>query len=87
MPGRLLVAFVRSTPTPNVPLTWAVGRSGESRKYRETESLALLPPKTASDLHTALGQIFSKVSSGRAHFFTKSNQFVVTVKGAVLPGP
>jgi hypothetical protein len=21
------------------------------------------------------------------HFFTKSNQFVVTVKGAVLPGP
>ena len=28
-------------------------------------SLALLPPKTASDLHTALGQIFSKVSSGQ----------------------
>ena len=23
----------------------------------------------------------------RDHFFTRSNQFVVTVKGAVLPGP
>ena len=39
-------------------------RSGECRRYPETEPLALLPPKTARDLHTALGQIFSKVSSG-----------------------
>jgi len=28
------------------------------------EPLLLLPPKTAGDLHLALGQIFSKVSSG-----------------------
>ena len=40
-------------------------RSGRSRRYPETEPLALLPPKTASDLHAALGQIFSKVSSGQ----------------------
>jgi hypothetical protein len=40
-------------------------RSGESRRHPETEPLALPPLKTASDLHTALGQIFSKVSSGQ----------------------
>jgi hypothetical protein len=29
------------------------------------EPLVLPPPKTASDLHSALGQIFAKVSSGQ----------------------
>ena len=40
-------------------------RSGESRREPESEPLLLLPPKTASDLHKALGQIFAKVSSGQ----------------------
>lgn len=39
-------------------------RSGECRRLPESAPLALLPPKTAGDLHRALGQIFSKVSSG-----------------------
>ncbi len=39
--------------------------SGESRKAPETGVLVLPPPKTACDLHHALGQIFSEVCSGR----------------------
>ena len=39
-------------------------RSGESRRLPESEPLIVLPPKTAGDLHRALGEIFSKVSSG-----------------------
>src|SRR5215469_15271055 len=39
-------------------------RSGECRRPMQGEPLLLLPPKTAGDLHLALGQIFSKVSSG-----------------------
>ena len=40
-------------------------RSGECRRPPESAPLALLPPKTAGDLHEALGQIFSQVSSGK----------------------
>jgi hypothetical protein len=40
-------------------------RSGQSRKAAESEPLILLPPKTAGDLHKALGQIFAMVSSGQ----------------------
>ena len=40
-------------------------RSGESRKASESEPMLLLPPKTAGELHKALGQIFAKVSSGQ----------------------
>ena len=66
MPGRLLVAFVRSTLTPVAPLTLAVGAANLGGIQKRNPLLfALLPPKTASDLHTALGQIFSKVSSGQ----------------------
>lgn len=39
-------------------------RSGECRRLPQSAALALLPPKTAGDLHNALGQIFSKVSAG-----------------------
>lgn len=39
-------------------------RSGESRRDPELEHLVLPPPKTASDLHKALGQIFAQVSAG-----------------------
>ena len=39
-------------------------RSGECRRLPESAPLSLLPPKTAGDLHRALGEIFSKVSSG-----------------------
>src|SRR5215831_19964086 len=39
-------------------------RSGECRRPTDSKALFLLPPKTAGDLHRALGQIFSKVSSG-----------------------
>lgn len=39
-------------------------RSGECRRLLESAPLALLPPETAGDLHKALGQVFSKVSSG-----------------------
>ncbi len=39
-------------------------KSGQCRKLPQGEPIALLPPKTAGDLHWALGQIFSKVSSG-----------------------
>ena len=39
-------------------------RSGESRRLPQSEPIALSPPKTAADLHRALGQIFSKMSSG-----------------------
>lgn len=39
--------------------------SGESWRGPETERVALSPPKTAGDLHEALGQIFSQVSSGQ----------------------
>ena len=39
-------------------------RSGKSRRPPDSAPIALLPPKTAGDLHRALGQIFSKVSSG-----------------------
>lgn len=39
-------------------------KSGECRRHPELVPLVLLPPKTADDLHQALGQIFSKVSSG-----------------------
>jgi hypothetical protein len=36
----------------------------------------------------SLGPLLSKdVPHKPSHFFTRSNQFVVTVKGAVLPGP
>ena len=38
-------------------------RSGECRRPPEREPLLLPPPKTDADLHEALGQIFSKVSS------------------------
>src|SRR5215469_1235095 len=38
-------------------------KSGECRRPSEREPLLLPPPKTAADLHKALGQIFSKVSS------------------------
>jgi hypothetical protein len=44
-------------------------RSGESRKASESEPILLLPPKTAGDLHKALGQIFAK-GELRAHGFT-----------------
>ena len=40
-------------------------RSGQSRKAAESESLIVPAPKTASDLHKALGQIFAMVSSGQ----------------------
>jgi len=39
--------------------------SGESRRPAQTKLDALLPPRTAADLHKALGQIFSNVSSGK----------------------
>jgi hypothetical protein len=39
--------------------------SGESRRIPVTGNLVLPPPKTACDLHLALGQIFSDVCSGR----------------------
>jgi hypothetical protein len=39
--------------------------SGESRKAPVTGLVVIPPPKTASDLHLALGQIFSEVCSGR----------------------
>ncbi len=39
--------------------------SGESRRTPVTEHLVLPPPKTACDLHHALGQVFSDVCSGR----------------------
>jgi hypothetical protein len=39
--------------------------SGESRRGPDAELVALSPPKTAGDLHKALGQIFSQVSSGQ----------------------
>ena len=39
-------------------------RSGKCRRPPESEPLVLLPPNTAGDLHVALGQIFSRVSSG-----------------------
>jgi hypothetical protein len=39
--------------------------SGESRRIAVTGHLVLPPPKTACDLHHALGQIFSDVCSGR----------------------
>jgi uncharacterized protein DUF5763 len=39
--------------------------SGESRKAPLTGLLVLSPPKSAADLHHALGQIFSEVCSGR----------------------
>jgi hypothetical protein len=39
-------------------------RSGECRRHHEAEPLVVMPPRTASDLHRALGQIFSKVSPG-----------------------
>jgi len=39
-------------------------RSGESRRSPDSEPFALPPPRTANDLHRALGEIFSKVSSG-----------------------
>jgi hypothetical protein len=38
--------------------------SGKARRSPPTESLPLLPPRTPGDLHRALGEIFSKVSSG-----------------------
>jgi len=39
--------------------------SGKSRRSPETGQVVLPPPKSASDLHHALGQIFSEVCSGR----------------------
>ena len=39
--------------------------SGQSRKRTETETVVLLPPTTASDLHKSLAQIFSRISSGQ----------------------
>jgi hypothetical protein len=39
--------------------------SGESRRFPQTEPVPLSPPQTAGDLHKALGQIFSNVSSGQ----------------------
>lgn len=39
-------------------------RSGACRRLPDSAPLALQPPKTAGDLHNALGQIFSKVSAG-----------------------
>src|SRR5580765_99487 len=39
--------------------------SGESRRSQEPGQVVLPPPKSASDLHQALGQIFSEVCSGR----------------------
>jgi hypothetical protein len=39
-------------------------RSGECRRLPQSEPIVLSPPKTAADLHRALGQIFSMMSSG-----------------------
>src|SRR5215472_6471247 len=39
-------------------------RSGQRRRAPESAPLVFVPPKTAGDLHLALGQIFSRVSSG-----------------------
>ena len=39
--------------------------SGESRRNPELEPLVLTPPKTATDLHRALAQIFAMVSAGQ----------------------
>lgn len=39
--------------------------SGESRRPAQTKLDTLSPPRTAGDLHKALGQIFSNVSSGQ----------------------
>jgi Family of unknown function (DUF5763) len=39
--------------------------SGQARRRPPTEALTVLPPRTAGDLHRALGQVFSKVSSGQ----------------------
>jgi Family of unknown function (DUF5763) len=38
--------------------------SGESRRFQEAQ-IVLLPPKTAGDLNSAMGQIFSEVCSRR----------------------
>jgi hypothetical protein len=44
----------------------ALGRmSGHARRCPETQTLVLPPPHTAGDLHHALSQIFSHVSSGQ----------------------
>jgi hypothetical protein len=40
-------------------------RSGECRRPPEGEPIVILAPKTAGDLHKALGHIFSKVGSGQ----------------------
>ena len=39
--------------------------SGESRRYAETGHVVFPPPNSAGDLHKALGEIFSQVSSGQ----------------------
>jgi hypothetical protein len=39
-------------------------KSGQSRRNPRTEAIILPIPKTAGDLHRALGLIFSKISSG-----------------------
>lgn len=39
-------------------------RSGEARRCPEA-TIVLPPPRTAGDLHTALGQVFSEVAKGK----------------------
>jgi hypothetical protein len=39
-------------------------RSGEARRCPEA-AIVLTPPRTAGDLHTALGQVFSAVATGK----------------------
>ena len=50
--------------------------------YRALHTFRVSSPGTQSRSVTK-----QRRTSQKAHFFTKSNQFVVTVKGAVLPSP
>jgi hypothetical protein len=42
-------------------------KSGKCRRSADSEFFALPPPRSAGDLHRALSEIFSKVSSGEMH--------------------
>ena len=63
-------------------------REGTFWPFPEANETNAATIATARCLGPSLVPLLSKdVPHKQAHFFTRSNQFVVTVKGAVLPGP
>ena len=77
-------------------LVLSAPKDGQGHKFRRYDGKSLFYTQSAGErkglacagwFRDARSSVVKPVPRKRLHFFNKSTQFAVTVKGAVLPGP